>query len=164
MNTDELHAKLDGMKPSELLRLAVKDCRAYDELVKKDPKHHEWEMGLWVHFMPDTQTCSACMAGAVLHQRFDEITLVDTSNGDSPRDWMWAVDAMRAGVFDSLMERLAVGDDEKHVVQVRLNERFDALRREASIQEALGNKRLPSRRLTWEGYDQLADVLEEEGL
>ncbi len=150
------HQELNAMPHSQLLRVAVEHARRYDELVQDQPEKYEWDMETWLEVDPGL--CSACMAGAMMFFSFQDEVGPAGAGCFVPRPsegWAWAerVDNLRMGNFTDLT------GDCSPVVSKRIAETFDLMIRSAYI--------LPDPvpgRLTWDGYEKFADLLEEEGL
>ncbi len=85
--------------------MAVRDCLRYNELVKRGMA--VWDMKLWLVTDDKSVPCSACMAGAVLHQAGYVVNMyVDDFHDDSNmRGPMYALDAMRRGAFLSAFKQ-----------------------------------------------------------
>ena len=136
-------------KPSELLRIAVEDCKKIEALsnYKFDMSNH-WHArkicdGVWV--------CVVCMAGAVMDQRLGVETLLggETLPSSLPRnaDQLRAIDCLRTGNLHNAGVNLGIEPGE---------ELIDAYAE--AIESVLKDGRAP-----WEIYLEQAEILERAG-
>jgi len=113
------HIKLEGLKPSQLIRLSIED------LIKceNSPKY-SIDMGDW--HVPGKETCQVCLAGAVMAQTcefsFDYDSDKDESS-DNPYSRRWpefnnldgsifkALNHFREGDVDEAFEKLNIEND-----------------------------------------------------
>ena len=129
---------LDALKPSALLRLAVGECRKFDALIAKDPKHG-WDMNVW--WSRGDDKCLVCMAGAIMH---------NMDIDDPEALWACTVNAMRMGIFDEV---------DNKAIQSLVEDRFSRfLKKNREVRRLL-----PSTYLTWDQYDKLSDLLKANG-
>ena len=138
-------------KLSELIRLAVADCK----LVEQDPRY-ELDMMEWHNPSKFGGSCEVCMAGAIMAKTLEapiEVAFTASSgrHSDDEADKLLAIDEIRGGNFETALTTLSINCDE------HLNE-IDKL--ENYVQDRYNNE---DDRADWDTYLYAADKLEEMG-
>ena len=127
-------------KPSQLLRLAVKDA----QLCQQDP-NYRLDMGTW--HSPVGSLCFVCMAGAVMAKTLKLPGDISARPSWSKEDKLHVINAMREGF-------LFVGPIPEHLRDV--HREFNSIVAEGWCEDLA--------RADWGTYLKAADYLEGEGL
>ena len=147
---------------SALLELAVEDCKSFQKMIDRSPDTYAWNMDTYVEFDIDGgDEISACMAGAVMLQRYGR---------DVPERtpvWAAAIDQMRMGSFTRAYLRM-VGRPAASEASIQANVLADLKYVESMFWEfVFQNDDAPktfSHFLTLNQYSDLATELERMGL
>ncbi len=147
---------------SGTLRMAVRDCLAYDKLVKRGEAN--WLMEVWLEPTESRLTpeppCNACMAGAVLYQAgYSSSREIDEFK---ERSIMEAIDSMRMGYFYSAYLYWYFDGEATDGVLDSIRDPLDRLGIEFSKDPSFSGDN-PSEYLPFERYLYYADKLAELG-
>lgn len=93
-------------KPSELLKLAMKDL----ELVEQNPKY-KLDMGIW-HEKKKSGACAMCFAGAVMNRELgcnEQEHMVEPEDFDKPTTKkLWALNNFREGYLQTALQHFGI--------------------------------------------------------
>lgn len=99
-------------KPSELIRLAVKDLK----MVESMPEKYGINMSLWC--LEENDKCTVCMAGAVMKMELDASVLEMAILGEDNYWKLLAINKLRMGHVWKALEYLLLEETHKYNRQV----------------------------------------------